>query len=245
MNKSKLILTVILLILGIFFIVTTCNRSGNKSKARVLPPGMHGVVITEVLQTSNYTYFQVEENDNKFWIAVVSRDSKPGDSLYYSKFAEMKNFTSKETGRTFPSILFVDDPSDKLVPPVTSAPPELTPKKVKIVRWSEVSVVTPKGGITIADLYKNKNSYAGKSVIIRGKVVRYNHEVMHKNWVHIQDGTDFEDKFDLTVTTLDSLAVGSTVTFKGIISLDKDFGSGYFYDVIMEDAKASDVRLTE
>lgn len=245
MNKSKLILTIILLVLGIFFIVTTCNRSGNKSKAKVLPPGTHGVVITEVIQTSNYTYFQVEENNDKFWIATVSSESKPGDSIYYSKAAEMKNFVSKELGRTFPSIYFVQDPSNTLVTATPATQPELTPKKVKVVRWSEVSVVTPKGGITIADLYKNKNSFAGKSVIIRGKVVRYNHEVMHKNWVHIQDGTDFADKFDLTVTTLDSLAVGSMVTFKGIISLDKDFGSGYFYDVIMEEAKASDVRLTE
>jgi hypothetical protein len=244
MNKSKLILLIVLLVLGVFFIFTIFYTSNGKEKVS-LPPGTHGVVVTEVIQTSNYTYLQVEENDTKFWIAVVSRDSKPGDSLYYSKFAEMKNFSSRELGRTFPSILFVDDPSDKLAPPVTSAPQELTPKKVKIVRWSEVSVVTPKGGITIADLYKNKASYAEKPVIIRGKVVRYNHEVMHKNWVHIQDGTDFEDKFDLTVTTLDSLAVGSTVTFKGIIRLDKDFGSGYTYDVIMEEAKASDIQLTE
>jgi len=240
MNRNKLILIVVLLVLGIFFIVTTCYRSGGKTKV-VLPPGTHGVVVSEVIQTSNYTYLQVQENDAKFWIAVVSREAKPGDSVYYSKASEMKNFSSRELGRTFPSIFFVDDPTDKYIP-VTATPQDLTPKKVKIVRWSEISVETPKGGISIAELYKNKNSYAGKTVIIRGKVVRYNHEVMQKNWVHIQDGTDFSDKFDLTVTTMDSLAVGSTATFKGIIRLDKDFGSGYFYDVIMEEAKASDIK---
>ena len=240
MNRNKLILIVVLLVLGIFFIVTTCYRSGGKTKV-VLPPGTHGVVVSEVIQTSNYTYLQVQENDAKFWIAVVSREAKPGDSVYYSKASEMKNFSSRELGRTFPSIFFVDDPTDKFIP-ATANPQDLTPKKVKIVRWSEISVETPKGGISIAELYKNKNSYAGKTVIIRGKVVRYNHEVMQKNWVHIQDGTDFSDKFDLTVTTMDSLAVGSTATFKGIIRLDKDFGSGYFYDVIMEEAKASDIK---
>ncbi len=240
MNKNKLILIVVLLVLGIFFIVTTCYRSGGKTKV-VLPPGTHGVIVSEVIQTSNYTYLQVQENDAKFWIAVVSREAKPGDSVYYSKASEMKNFSSRELGRTFPSIFFVDDPTDKFIP-IAATPQDLTPKKVKIVRWSEISVETPKGGISIAELYKNKNSYAGKTVIIRGKVVRYNHEVMQKNWVHIQDGTDFSDKFDLTVTTMDSLAVGSTATFKGIIRLDKDFGSGYFYDVIMEEAKASDIK---
>jgi hypothetical protein len=153
----------------------------------------------------------------------------------------MKNFTSKELGRTFPSVFFVEDPSPKLIIPATDQQ-SMTPKKVKIVRWSEISVETPKGGITISELYKNPTNFAGKTVIIRGKVVRYNHEVMHKNWVHLQDGTDFSDKFDLTVTTNDSLAVGQTATFKGVIALDKDFGSGYFYDVIMEEAKASDIK---
>jgi len=64
---------------------------------------------------------------------------------------------------------------------------------------------------------------------------------MNKNWLHIQDGTDNSGKFDLAVTTKDSLAVGNTATFKGIITLGKDFGYGYFYDVIMEDAAATDI----
>jgi hypothetical protein len=227
-------------ILGAFFIVTLFYQSGGKKKGAILPPGTHGVCVTEVIQTNNYTYLQVEENENKFWIAVVSIEAKPGDSVYYTRAAEMKNFESKELKRTFPSIFFVDDPTSTLK--TAAVQQDMTPRKVKIVRWSEVSVETPKGGITIAELYKNTAAYADKSVIIRGKVVRYNHEVMHKNWVHIQDGTDYSDKFDLTVTTLDSLSVGKEVTFKGIIRLNKDFGSGYAYDVIMEEAKASDIN---
>lgn len=240
MNRNKIIFIIVLVLLGGFFIVTIFYRSGEKNNAAVLPPGTHGVSVIEVIQTSNYTYLQVEENDNKFWIATIKTDSKPGDSVYYTRAAEMKDFVSKELGRTFPSIFFVDDPSNKLK--TAAVQQEMTPKKVDIFRWSEISVETPKGGITIADLYKNPAAYADKTVVIRGKVVRYNQEVMHKNWVHIQDGTDFSDKFDLTVTTLDSLSVGKMVTFKGIIRLNKDFGSGYAYDVIMEEAKASDVN---
>jgi hypothetical protein len=241
MSKNKIIVTIVLITLGIFFIVTTCSRGGGKSKAKDLPPGTHGVTVTEVIQTSNYTYLQVEENNIKFWIAVVRVEAKPGDSVYYTKASEMKNFVSKELGRTFPSVFFVQDPSNKLITE-NAAAPMLTPKKPEIVRWSEISVETPKGGIIISDLYKNKGSYAGKTVIIRGVVVKYNPQVMNKNWVHIQDGTEFSGKFDLTVTTIDSLSIGSKVTFKGIIRLDKDFGSGYKYDVIMEEAKASDIK---
>ena len=240
MNKSKIIFIVVLVLLGAFFVVTIIYSSTEKTKA-TLPPGMHGVVVTEVIQTSNYTYLQVAEEANKFWIAVVKSDTKPGDSVYYSKASEMKDFKSRELGRTFPSIFFVDDPSNRLITaqPATQA---LTPKKVEIKRWSEVSVETPKGGITLAGLFSNPGGYAGKPVMIRGVVVRFNSQIMNKNWVHIQDGTDFGTKFDLTVTTNDSVAVGQTATFQGIIALNKDFGSGYTYDVIMEEAKATDIK---
>ncbi|MEI6172899.1 MAG: hypothetical protein WCR01_04055 [Bacteroidota bacterium] len=242
MNRNKIIFIIVLLILGIFFVLTTCYRSGEKSKGATLPPGTHGVVVTEVIQTSNYTYLQVEENKNNFWIAIVKIAIKQGDSLYYSRASEMKNFLSKELGRTFPAIFFVEDPSSTLATAPVATTPQLTPGKVKIERWPDIKVETPKGGITISELYKNKQNYAGKPVIIRGKIVRYNQAVMQKNWIHIQDGTDFSDHFDLAVTTLDSLSVGKMVTFKGIIILDKDFGSGYKYDVIMEEAKASDIK---
>ena len=241
MNRNKIIVTIVLLILVVFFIVTTCFRVGEKAKPKDLPPGTHGVIVTEVVQTSNYTYLQVEEIKNKFWIAVVKSENKPGDSIYYSQAFEMKNFESKELGRTFPSLFLVQDPSNKLVAPKVAAPAKLTPQKGEIIRRPGISVVTPPGAITIADLYKNLGNFKGKTVIIRGTVVRSNYQIMHKNWLHIQDGTDNSGKFDLTVTTRDSLTVGNTATFKGIISLNKDFGYGYSYDVIMEEASAGDI----
>lgn len=242
MNRNKLVVTIVLLVLGVFFVVTTCYRSGGKSKAKELPAGTHGVSVTEVIQTSGYTYLQVEENNNKFWIAVVKRAVKPGDSVYYSQAYEMKDFVSKELKRTFASVFFVQDPSDRLAAPENTTPPGSAAVKGEIKRWSEISVDTPKGGITIADLYKNSANLNGKPVIVRGVVVKYNSQIMNKNWVHIQDGTDNEGKFDLTITTNDSLTVGSYATFKGIVILNKDFGSGYFYDVIIEEASASDIK---
>jgi uncharacterized membrane protein YcgQ (UPF0703/DUF1980 family) len=241
MNKSKLIFIIVLALLAILFAVTLFYNSDGNARVN-LPPGVHGVVVSEVIHTTNYTYLEVEENGQKYWIAVVRSDTEKGDSVYYSKAFEMKNFQSRELNRTFPSVLFVDDPSETLVIKETPANQAMSPQKVEIKRWSEVSVETPAGGITIADLYKDPGSYTGKEVTIRGVVVRYNSEIMNRNWVHIQDGTDFAEKFDLTVTTQDSLIVGSTATFKGTIALSKDFGSGYYYDVIMEGAKASDIR---
>jgi hypothetical protein len=100
-----------------------------------------------------------------------------------------------------------------------------------------VSVTPCEGCIKITDLFANKKSYEGKVVKVTGKVVKYNPGIMGKNWVHIQDGTDYQGVYDLTVTTSQPAKVGDIMTFEGTIALDKDFGYGYFYPVIMEDGK--------
>ncbi len=239
MTRNKIIFIIVLLLLSSFFIVTTCYRNGGQAR-KALPAGMHGVMVDEVVQTSNYTYLKVDENNSKIWIAVVRCEAKPGDSLYYTMAFEMKNFVSKELSRTFPSVFFVQDPSSKL--PAAKVPEKLTPKKAEAVRKTEIHVGQPQGGISIGDLYKDPGSCSGKQVIIRGTVVKLNTQIMGKNWIHIQDGTEFGGKFDLTITTKDSIAVNKTATFKGTITLNKDFGYGYLYDVLMEDASTSDIK---
>jgi hypothetical protein len=67
--------------------------------------------------------------------------------------------------------------------------------------------------------------------------VKFSGGIMNRNWVHIQDGTKDNGKFDLTVTTQDSVKVGDVVIFEGKIALNKDIGAGYFYEILMEDAK--------
>ena len=101
---------------------------------------------------------------------------------------------------------------------------------------AEVELAKEEGELTIGELFANPAKYTGQEFEIRGKVVKVNEQVMNKNWVHIQDGTSNDGKFDLTVTTQDNVKVGDEVTFKGKLTLEKDFGAGYYYDVIMEDA---------
>ena len=100
-----------------------------------------------------------------------------------------------------------------------------------------VSVEPCDGCVKIADLLANKKSYSGKIIKVKGKVTKFNPEIMGKNWIHIQDGSEFEGGFDLTVTTDKSSTVGEIVIFEGKIALDKDFGYGYIYSVLMEEAK--------
>ena len=100
-----------------------------------------------------------------------------------------------------------------------------------------VTVEPCDGCITISNLIANKQSYSGKVIKVKGKVTKFNPEIMGKNWVHIQDGSEFQGGFDLTITTDKKVSVGDTITFEGKIVLDKDFGYGYFYSVLMEEGK--------
>ena len=98
-------------------------------------------------------------------------------------------------------------------------------------------IVKPKGGKTVQEIYQEKNQLNGKRVTLRGKVVKYNQAIMGKNWLHLRDGTGKEPTNDLTVTSQMNANVGDTVLVEGIVRLDKNLGSGYQYDVIIEDAK--------
>jgi hypothetical protein len=108
---------------------------------------------------------------------------------------------------------------------------QVTSEKINVV------VEPCKDCITIAKLLANKTLYSGKVIKVKGSVTKFNPAIMGKNWVHIQDGTEFEGGFDLTITTDQQVSVGQTMTFEGKIVLDKDFGYGYVYSIMMEEAK--------
>lgn len=59
---------------------------------------------------------------------------------------------------------------------------------------------------------------------------------MGKNWIHIQDGTSDTDNYDLTLTTQNKANMGDVITIKGTVYLKKEFGAGYSYDLIIEEA---------
>jgi hypothetical protein len=96
------------------------------------------------------------------------------------------------------------------------------------------------GGKTVAEVFAGKDALAGKPVTVRGKVVKSNSGIMGKNWIHVRDGSGSDGTNDLTVTTTTAQPnVGDTVLVTGPVSLNKDFGMGYQYDVIVEDAQVT------
>jgi hypothetical protein len=215
---------------------------------------LHNVSVLEVIQVEKYTYLRIKEAGKEFWMAVPTIEVKPGETLYYSSGMLMTKFESKELKRTFDEIIFVDRISKDeagLIPekdasatlPLNHAKIENNDKASPVNGSSKDAVklnIKPepvKNGISIAELLKNPKSYEGKKVIVKGKVTKYTAGVMGKNWVHLQDGTDYKGKFELIITTADDLKDIKSATFEGAITLNKDLGYGYFFEVLMEDAK--------
>lgn len=224
------------LIIGIF-ILSSCNMGSNKIKPLDKNSYKHHVKVVEVMQTNSYTYLKVAEYGQEYWMAVNAMDAKVGDDFYYDESMEMKGFKSKQLERVFERILFVDDLSrDPQKTNLNSKVPEDHNAQPKMGR-EYVSIEPIQGGISIADLYKTKIDLADKPVMVRGVVVKVNSDIMNMNWVHLQDGSSHNNNYDLTITTNEVVTVGDTVTFEGIVNLDKDFGYGYAYDLLLSEAK--------
>jgi len=91
---------------------------------------------------------------------------------------------------------------------------------------------------TVAAIYKDKATLAGKTVSAQGKVVKVNNGIMGRNFVHVQDGTGDAKAStnNLVVTSKQTAAVGDKVTISGLVVLNRDFGSGYSYPLLIEEA---------
>jgi hypothetical protein len=197
----------------------------------------HKVVVNEALNTDKYTYLNVSENDEKFWIAVQKREVVVGDTYYFRGGLLKKNFYSQEFDRVFETVYLV---SEIWKQPGGSDRGSALDEAHSKVHGSEVvdleigNIQPAEGSIKIAELFSNKEKYNGKTVKITGKCIKVNPMIMNRNWIHIKDSST--DDFDLTVTTTENIPLGAVVSLEGTIALDRDFGAGYRYDIIMEGA---------
>ncbi len=219
--------------------------------------------VLETTVSGGYSYVNLQKkNGEKIWVAVKEARISVGDQISFMEGLVMNKFESKTLKRTFDSIIFSNGiisqskpevaktaPKDLSVPAIpTSGDPN---KKQKIVIGSKpaeaskekISVAKAKGAnaYTVADTYKKSAQLDKKKVVVRGKVVKASSGIMKKTWLHIQDGTGSQAKgtHNLVCTTKGTADVGDIITISGILAKDRDFGSGYRYKVIIEDATIS------
>jgi len=193
----------------------------------------HNVIVEEVIQATSYTYMRVKEDQSEYWIATILDNVEVGSKYAYGDALEMRDFKSKELDRTFPVIYFVSEDAGMSGSQEPASAPA-TMGKPKVEQKTDAVIPQNEGGISIAELYKNRDKYANKKIRVKGKVVKVNPEVMDRNWVHLQDGTNDSGNFDLTITTMETASLDDILEFEGTLVLNKDFGAGYVYELIME-----------
>jgi len=188
-----------------------------------------GVVVT-TMNAGSYTYLEVETKNSRYWAAAPQMELALGDRVDVAPGSEMKSFFSPTLNRTFDSIIFTS--SVKVLGNDASA--EKTETSKPPVRQTQAG---PNGIKTVEQIYTDRQSLKGKQVQVRGKVVKFTPGIMGKNFLHIQDGSGKDGTNDLAVTSQQAVKVGDKILVVGTLDTDKDFGAGYTYKVILENAK--------
>jgi hypothetical protein len=225
------------------------------------PAGALAGPVLEKLDAPPYSYLKIKTSQGETWAAVPQTATAVGATVRVYNPMLMTKFDSKSLKRTFDEIYFgtlTPDGSDAAVNGAGAAGPMgaagaaagaagaganphtgMPAPSAEPVNVGKVEKAAGPDAYTIAELFAKKDALAGKTVSVRGTVVKYNAQVMGKNWIHIQDGSGDAAKLtnDVTITTMDETAKGKTITVRGVVKTSKDFGAGYKYAVIIEDAK--------
>lgn len=221
--------------------------------------GFSGKVI-ETTNTAGYTYVQVDTGSKKLWAATTQFAVKAGDQVTVAGGTPMSNYHSKSLNRDFDVVYFTGSivvngsnaGATPALPPghpplPGTATPALPPGHPALTAAAAApnleltGIKRAEGGKTVKEVYAAKAKLAGQTVAVRGKVVKYNAMILGKNWLHIQDGSGSAGTADndLTVTTSTPTAIGATVLVTGKVSTNRDFGAGYKYALILEDAQVT------
>ena len=238
--KSIVSAFAILLTAGLLAALVGCTEAEKAPVAdnpALATPAPAGSIRGEVLETMNsggYTYVLVETGQDPIWAAGPQTSVKAGDVVEIPQGMPMTQFTSNTLGRTFDVLFFVSTISNLTTPATTEAPVS----KPVASDVTDIAVDALEPGQDIAWVYANTDTLANQQVSLRGKVVKYNSNILGWNFLHIQDGSgDAANRNnDLTVTSKHTTAVGETVVLTGTIVLDKDFGAGYSFPVLLDDA---------
>jgi hypothetical protein len=219
--------------------------------------------VLERIDAAPYSYLRLSTPSGETWAAVPQTATTIGSEVTVAGALPMKNFESKTLKRKFDVVYFGTLDSGSSAAPLgahggTGALPPGHPGAPGIsgamtaqhraaavgpteVKTMKVAKASGPDGRTVAEVHAQRAALVEKTVTIHAQVVKFNAGIMGRNWVHLRDGSGSQDKGDndITLTTQDTVAVGDVVTAKGTVHVDKDFGAGYAYPVIIEEAHVS------
>ncbi len=219
---------IILMITAVTLILSASQGQKNITYARVL----------EVTAVMGYDYLKVDENGTERWVAIAKAPVKAGDTIGYDTKTVMKNFKSQTLNRTFDEIVFANEvylPSK----PATLKDQLMQQPVEKRVAAKPAADFVDKTFYTVEELFRYRKNLEGKKVSVKAKVRKVSHNIMKRDWVHLEDGTGSETAHteDIVFTSENSsVKAGNNVIATGTIVINKDFGYGYFYPVLGEKA---------
>jgi hypothetical protein len=214
-------------------------------------------IILESINAASYTYVRINTGKDTVWAAAPQFTAKIGDTVDFSRSMPMQKYQSKTLKRTFELVYFNGmivhkgdnagagalcgvggsknnpacsmnaSPMNHLGTDASTGPDTLNYSDVK----------KAPGGLTVAELFEQKDALAGKKVKLRGKIVKANYNIMNKTWLHFRDGSGKPGANDIAVTTSTSPQKGQIALVEGTLTKDKNIGFGYNFPLIIEDAK--------
>lgn len=214
-------------------------------------PAAEASPAVEVLETMNsggYTYVRYQEDGKDVWAAGPETEGiAVGDAVLLTSGMLMKNFHANSIDRDFEEIWFVGGLQKAGDAPVAAADPHAGMDMGGMTAEAASHTIADNagieaigkvdGGYAVAEIHEQAAALSGQKVKVRGQVVKFTPNIMGTNWIHLQDGTGEGKTGDLTVTSSARAEVGDVIVVEGPLSVDKDFGAGYFYSVIIEGAE--------
>ena len=231
--------SVFLLMLTSMLIVSMNGTYAGSAKPAESPqPSSLSGKVVETVDSGGYTYVRIEKAGKKIWVAVPKMKVAVGQELSFQPGMTMDNFTSKTLNRTFETIVFSSGVIGQEGTGSVSKSDGQKQTEVPTSKAVKVKKASGPDAYTVAELYEKRTDLDNKGVVVRGQVIKVSADIMGKNWIHIQDGSGDPSKGtnDIVVTSKDLPSVGDTVTAKGTLFKEKDFGYGYNYPVIVEQA---------
>ena len=230
------------LLVAVFVTLLACSGWAADTPPLPQPASIKGEVL-EVKDVDTYTYLRLKTKDGETWAAVSKAPIAKGAQVTIENATVMTNFESKTLKKTFDRIVFGNlagtgaaaAPAARVDMNQMHAGVSTAPDAGNV----KVPKATGADARTVAEIVEKMKDLNNKPVLVRGKVVKYTPGVMGKNWIHLRDGsgTSAANTNDVLVTTKDETKVGAVVLAKGTVRTDVDLGSGYFYKVLIDEAK--------
>jgi hypothetical protein len=226
--------------LFLFVIALLWAGAGSAAEKPAAPQGasLSGKVL-EVQHAASFTYLRLKTQDGETWAATPRAQVEKGADVRLDQTTVMTNFQSRSLNRKFDKIVFGRLAGAGAGAPTThgdmsavhgglGAPAQAADLKVPKASGPNAR--------TVAEIVQGKDMLKDKTVLVRGKVVKYNPGILGKNWIHLRDGSGSaaERTNDVLVTSKSETKIGDVVLVKGVVRTHKDFGAGYSYPVMIE-----------